>query len=361
MSASRSTVQPADPAVAVGRDPDALDLVAAVVHGQVALAAGLGPLDRLADLAGDQHGEHLLGGDLELGAEAAADVGRDHPQLVLGDAVTPTSTTRRTCGIWVADQRVNSSPIQCATTARGSIALGMSRCWMYSRSSTTGASAEGRLDVAVARTPTRSTCCPASCTLGGPRRAPSPCRAPAAAARSRPRWPPARRPPRTGRGRPRGHGLADVTDLVHRHRRVVGITMSAVTGHAHGRLPCSPAKSAPEKAAITPGCASARGDVDPGDPGVRHRAAQERHVQHAGELDVVGPVGPAGDEPGVLLAQPRRPSSAAALRLSAVTGARPRLVPRAARRGRCSDSRCSGRGCPPGRRGSPSSVGSGCP
>ena len=34
-------------------------------------------------------------------------------------------------------------------------------------------------------------------------------------------------------------------------------------------------------AATTPGCASAARDVDPGDPGVRHRAAQDRHVQHA--------------------------------------------------------------------------------
>ena len=35
------------------------------------------------------------------------------------------------------------------------------------------------------------------------------------------------------------------------------MTMSGVTGHAHGRLPCSAAKSAPEKAAITPGWLSA--------------------------------------------------------------------------------------------------------
>src|SRR6266851_4152786 len=31
------------------------------------------------------------------------------------------------------------------------------------------------------------------------------------------------------------------------------MTMSGVTGHAHGKLPCSSAKSAPENAAITPG------------------------------------------------------------------------------------------------------------
>src|SRR5262249_5017563 len=42
--------------------------------------------------------------------------------------------------------------------------------------------------------------------------------------------------------------------------------------------------------------------VDPGDPGVRDGAAGHRQVEHAGELDVVGPPRPAGDQPGVLLA-----------------------------------------------------------
>ena len=36
--------------------------------------------------------------------------------------------TRRMCGIWVADQIVNSPPTHVATTARGSMALGISRC-----------------------------------------------------------------------------------------------------------------------------------------------------------------------------------------------------------------------------------------
>ena len=79
-------VQAAQPAVPVGGDPDPLPLVPAVVHGQVALAARLGPLDRPAELAGDQHREHLFGGDLELGAEAAAHVGRDDPDVLLRDA-----------------------------------------------------------------------------------------------------------------------------------------------------------------------------------------------------------------------------------------------------------------------------------
>ena len=37
--------------------------------------------------------------------------------------------TRSTCGIWVADHSVNSPPTQEQTTARGSIAAGISRCW----------------------------------------------------------------------------------------------------------------------------------------------------------------------------------------------------------------------------------------
>ena len=46
-----------------------------------------------------------------------------------GMPVTRASMTRSTCGIWVADQSVNSPPTQEQTTARGSIALGISRCW----------------------------------------------------------------------------------------------------------------------------------------------------------------------------------------------------------------------------------------
>ncbi len=86
MSASRSTSQAEDPAVPRRGQPQPLDLVAAVVHGHVALGPGLGPLHRPAELARDQQRQHLFRGDLELRPEAAAHVRRDHPQLVLGDA-----------------------------------------------------------------------------------------------------------------------------------------------------------------------------------------------------------------------------------------------------------------------------------
>ena len=44
---------------------------------------------------------------------------------------TPASVSRRMCGIWVDDQSVSSPVpgISCASAPRGSIALGISRCW----------------------------------------------------------------------------------------------------------------------------------------------------------------------------------------------------------------------------------------
>jgi hypothetical protein len=73
-------------AVLAAGDLDVLDLVAAVRRGLVVLAARLGPLDRPAELAGDDQREDLLGVDVELGAEAATDVRGDDAQLVLRDA-----------------------------------------------------------------------------------------------------------------------------------------------------------------------------------------------------------------------------------------------------------------------------------
>ena len=62
MSASRSTSKPVTvPSFLAVSDRDVLDLVAAVVGGQQRLRAGLGPLDRLAQLPGDGDAEHLLG------------------------------------------------------------------------------------------------------------------------------------------------------------------------------------------------------------------------------------------------------------------------------------------------------------
>ena len=62
------------------------DVVAAVRVGEERLAALGGPLDRPADpLARPDQGD-VLGVEEDLRAEAAADVGRDHPHLRLGQA-----------------------------------------------------------------------------------------------------------------------------------------------------------------------------------------------------------------------------------------------------------------------------------
>ena len=75
-----------DRAVLLGRQGQLLPLVAAVVAAEQGLRAGLGVLHRLADPAADRPGDPLLRGGLELAAEAAADVGGDHPDLGLGHA-----------------------------------------------------------------------------------------------------------------------------------------------------------------------------------------------------------------------------------------------------------------------------------
>ena len=51
--------------------------------GEEGLGAVAGPLHRTADLLGGPQRHHLLGVDEDFRAEAAADVGRHHPQLVL--------------------------------------------------------------------------------------------------------------------------------------------------------------------------------------------------------------------------------------------------------------------------------------
>ena len=75
-----------DPAVAVGGDLALHDVVAGEAAGDEVLGAVLGPLDRLAgDHRADDRAD-VAGIDRHLVAEAAADVGGDHPDAVLLDA-----------------------------------------------------------------------------------------------------------------------------------------------------------------------------------------------------------------------------------------------------------------------------------
>ncbi len=79
-------MQADDCAVVLGRDLDIVDHVAPV-HGvhQVLLPA-LDPLDRAARHHGHVGHDEIFGQDIQLGAEAAAHVRRDHAHVIFGDA-----------------------------------------------------------------------------------------------------------------------------------------------------------------------------------------------------------------------------------------------------------------------------------
>ena len=101
-----------------------------------------------------------------------------------------------------------------------------------------------------------------------------------------------------------GHG-APVPHLVHGQRRVVGV--DHVLGDRPGARQAAlfVGHVAAGERGHHAGLAQRRRDVDPGDPGVRQRAAQDRQVQHAGQGDVFRPHRTAGDQPRVLLALAR--------------------------------------------------------
>lgn len=115
----------------------------------------------------------------------------------------------------------------------------------------------------------------------------------------------ARRFQRVG-GRVRSRRFPCVAHLGGRDRRVVG--QHDVLGHgpgagegAHALREIGAAERGDHARAFERG-----GDVDPVDAGVRHGAAQDRQVQHPRGVDVVGPTGLSGEQPGVLLAEPGR-------------------------------------------------------
>ena len=81
MSASSSTLSPVTRAVLGRRQGELLELVATVVAGHQRLRAGLGALARLAQPTGGEDRRRLLGSELQLAAESAADVRGDDPDL----------------------------------------------------------------------------------------------------------------------------------------------------------------------------------------------------------------------------------------------------------------------------------------
>jgi len=81
----RLHAQAGDRAVAPGGDLHVLDVVAPVGGGHVVLAPALHELDRAGQPLGGPGGDRHVRIEEDLGTEAAADLGRDHPQLMLGD------------------------------------------------------------------------------------------------------------------------------------------------------------------------------------------------------------------------------------------------------------------------------------
>ena len=110
----------------------------------VVLAARLGPLDRARRSVFEAKIDHRVFGVVrDLAAEAAADLRRDDADLVLRDARCRARAGSATmCGFCEVTQSVTSlvADRYCASAARGSIALGMSR-WLMMRSLTTTSAA----------------------------------------------------------------------------------------------------------------------------------------------------------------------------------------------------------------------------
>ena len=143
------TWQRGDRAVALGAERHVVDLVAAVVARRHVLRARLDPLDRAAEPLGERQHQHLLAVGLELRAEAAAHVGRDHAQLVLRDAEhagEDEARDVRDLGGRVERQLVApGSPIE----QRGSIGAPEVR-WFTKRCSTVTSASQAGVDVAAA-------------------------------------------------------------------------------------------------------------------------------------------------------------------------------------------------------------------
>ena len=82
MSATMSSSSARKLALVVEREPRGRNIVAAVAVGEEMLGALADPFHRLAQALGGDRGERIFAIGKQLGAEAAADIGRDDAHLV---------------------------------------------------------------------------------------------------------------------------------------------------------------------------------------------------------------------------------------------------------------------------------------
>ena len=100
------------PAVVIERDLEVPVLVALLDRREEMLAPVLDPFDRPPQHEAGRGQRHLFRIHHELGAEAAADVGRDHAHLVLVEPQQPHQETPRTsCASCVDDHSVSRSSL----------------------------------------------------------------------------------------------------------------------------------------------------------------------------------------------------------------------------------------------------------
>jgi hypothetical protein len=298
---------PEDLALARGGDRDLLDLAAPVGGGDVVLRPRLGPLHRLAETPRQRERERLLGVDVELGAEAAADVRGDDADLAVGDAADQGEQVAHEVGHLRgrvdgerAAHRLRDDHDRSGLHRRGQHALlqvppldhhvglregpldvadgqwpGVAVVGAQLLVHQWGARFEGGLDVHDRRQLL-------VVDLYEPERL---------VGRAR-----------VGRQHD-GNSVADVVDLAPRQRRVVGdldVLRDRPPARQADRELARQVLAGEDGHDAGPRAGGAR--VDTPDPGVRERAPDDRHVERAGRGDVVGPRGSAGDQCGVLAA-----------------------------------------------------------
>ena len=197
-------------------------------------------LTGLPELARDDERQHLLGGHLQLRPEAAAHVRGDHPQLVLGDAGDDgehdpqdvRDLGRGPDGVLVGHRgRDHGARLH---RARDEPLLAVGALDDYRRVG------EGRVDVAIAERPGDTTCCRPHGPSATPARAQPPCPGQARAARSSMSMSSSAS---AAAYRSRATTAATISPAYRTVSTAIGgcggMTMSSVTGQAHGSEPCS--------------------------------------------------------------------------------------------------------------------------